>query len=495
MKHRLLAGLLVLLVLFIGTPTIAAASYEFTVTTDKESYSPGSEVLISGSLKKDGTPLFGAALSIVVADSSNNYIWVDQAITDSSGLSTSTFKLNPDAKVGTYQVMIGTDADGATLNAQTTFVVQGGSGDTTPPTSQLSAPQPNAVLTSLPILVSGSAQDDVAVLKVEVSIDNGATWQLAAGANNWSFVWRQPANGAYTLRSRATDTAGNVETPAAGIQVTVNVSQPPAPDTTPPPIVILFPTSGAILSRQLLTVVGQTELGAQVSVSGKTAEVDESGYFTANLMLNEGENTLLCKATDQSGNVAEVSLQVVYKPAEASAFPDILGHWAQKDIESLLALKIISGYPDGLFRPEGNITRVEFTKMVVTALKLELYNPTTSTFKDAPPEFWGFPYIETAAKDGIVNGVGEGLFAPDRGITRSDISVIVARALKLTGGSPLTFADTNLIPDYALDFVSAAVQAGIVKGYPDNTFRPLNNATRAEAAVMMLRMLSLASSS
>ena len=171
-------------------------------------------------------------------------------------------------------------------------------------------------------------------------------------------------------------------------------------------------------------------------------------------------------------------------------FPDIQDHWARGEIEKLVSMGIVNGYPDGLFRPEGKITRAEFTKMVVLALELKLENPQQATFSDVPNSFWGFPYIEAAYKAGIVKGVGEGQFAPDRQVTRAEIAAMVVRALKLPPGPPVLFQDADQIPSFAVELVGAAVQVGIIKGYPDNTFRPLNDATRAEASVMIVRMVN-----
>jgi len=175
-------------------------------------------------------------------------------------------------------------------------------------------------------------------------------------------------------------------------------------------------------------------------------------------------------------------------------FPDLLGHWAREQVEKLVEMGIINGYPDGLFRPDSKITRAEFTKIIVSALHLELQASPSPTFLDVGEDHWALKYIEAAAERGIVKGIGEGKFAPERNITRAEMATMIARALGLSpeeGNIP--FTDAVDIPEYARGYVFAVSAKGIITGYPDGTFRPYNDATRAEAATMIFRMLSLAS--
>ena len=158
----------------------------------------------------------------------------------------------------------------------------------------------------------------------------------------------------------------------------------------------------------------------------------------------------------------------------------------------MVEMGLVNGYPDGFFRPDNPITRAEFAKILIKALKIELLATPSPTFSDVPQDHWAFPYVETAAENGIVKGIGEGLFAPERNITRAEIATMIARALGLVPSveSP-SFADADQIPEFAREAVAAVSARDIVRGYPDGTFRPQENATRAEAAVMIFRSLSL----
>ena len=91
---------------------------------------------------------------------------------------------------------------------------------------------------------------------------------------------------------------------------------------------------------------------------------------------------------------------------------------------------------------------------------------------------------------GIVNGYDENTFGPDDTITREQMAVMIVKAAKLTPvPGDLSFADGHTISDWARESMAAAVQNGIITGYPDNTVRPQGNATRAEAVTVIMNAL------
>ncbi|HPP44090.1 MAG TPA: S-layer homology domain-containing protein, partial [Caldisericia bacterium] len=96
-------------------------------------------------------------------------------------------------------------------------------------------------------------------------------------------------------------------------------------------------------------------------------------------------------------------------------FPDVPeSYWAYKEINKLVELGILKGYPDGTFKPGNNVTRAEFATMVVLAKKLTLISPATPTFKDVPTNHWAYKQVETAAKAGYLKGYPDGTFGPSR---------------------------------------------------------------------------------
>ena len=103
------------------------------------------------------------------------------------------------------------------------------------------------------------------------------------------------------------------------------------------------------------------------------------------------------------------------------------GYWSTQYINSLYAAKLINGYEDGTFKPEGNITRAEFAKLVVQAYGLDLSSAATP-FKDVKAGNWATPYIQTAYANGLVNGVTTTTFQPNAPIKRGDLALLLYRA-------------------------------------------------------------------
>lgn len=175
--------------------------------------------------------------------------------------------------------------------------------------------------------------------------------------------------------------------------------------------------------------------------------------------------------------------------ALASQMDDINGHWAEAQIKDMVNQGIISGYPDGSFKPEGKITRAEFASLLVKGFNL----PTGGgkIFSDTA-NHWAKNSIAVANVAGIVNGYSDTVFGPNDPITREQMAVMVVKATGLSGDvNARTFADDNSISLWAGDAVAIAAEKNIITGYPDNTFRPKGNATRAEAAVVLNKGITL----
>ncbi len=177
-------------------------------------------------------------------------------------------------------------------------------------------------------------------------------------------------------------------------------------------------------------------------------------------------------------------------------FKDLNGHWAKQAIELMAAKEIIDGFPNGSFQPKSNITRAQFATMIVKALKLDSSSTATS-FKDVKATDWHAGYVAAASKAGIIKGFN-GSFNPDALITREEMAVMVIRALGLEAQAQqmakttLKFKDDTKISGWARGYVALEAQKDIVNGYQeDNTFRPQDKASRAEAAVTLSRFYSL----
>jgi len=179
-----------------------------------------------------------------------------------------------------------------------------------------------------------------------------------------------------------------------------------------------------------------------------------------------------------------------FSPASlAGPINDLTGHWAEAYIGNLVDQGIISGYPDGTFKPEGKITRAEFASILVKGFELPIEG--SKVFSDTA-DHWAKNSIAAAYSQGIINGYSENEFGPDDPITREQMAVMIVKAAQPnTAVSGKTFADSDSISEWAREAVSAATGNKIINGYPDNTFRPKGNTTRAEAAVVLSKSLQL----
>jgi len=181
----------------------------------------------------------------------------------------------------------------------------------------------------------------------------------------------------------------------------------------------------------------------------------------------------------------EEDTTVIPPPAEEPVLTDIDGHWAKDSIEHLIEMGAISGYPDNTFRPDNPITRAEFATVLVKAMGLPVAG--SKVFADTESH-WAKEAISTAYAAGIISGYNEQSFGPDDLITREQMAVMVAKAAGLTGAAPeLEYTDSQQISAWAREFVARAAAEKLISGYPDNTFRPADNATRAEAVTVISR--------
>ena len=195
---------------------------------------------------------------------------------------------------------------------------------------------------------------------------------------------------------------------------------------------------------------------------------------------------------------AEIEIPGSDKPAdEVVNFSDLESvPWAKEAIEALAAKGVIRGPGDGTFRPDNKVTRAEILKMLMMAFGFVDKNA-VSTFSDVKEGMWYYEAVATAEKLGIVKGKGDGSFGVNEYITRQDMAVMVYRVSLIldmnlgTGSSEVRFVDKNDISAYALEAVAAMQEKGIINGIGDNRFAPKNNATRAEAAVIIYRLYKL----
>lgn len=183
-----------------------------------------------------------------------------------------------------------------------------------------------------------------------------------------------------------------------------------------------------------------------------------------------------------------------FQGEESFFMKDISGHWGEDDLQDLAYMGIIKGENGGNANPDRFISRAEFITLLVRALNKENHPFEQKTwFTDVKTSSWYYKTVSIAREIGITNGNGDGTFLPDRNITREEIVLMLVRAIGLENSNQAVyFKDISGKYPYKSQ-LTAAVSSGIIKGYGDNTFRPSQKATRAEAAVMIKRMLNISS--
>ena len=179
-------------------------------------------------------------------------------------------------------------------------------------------------------------------------------------------------------------------------------------------------------------------------------------------------------------------------------FSDIDGHWAQSCIETLARQKLVSGYPGGIFRPDSPVTRAEFAVLMCNAFPDSPRVKNAISFQDVSGNHWASKAIQTASEKGFFAGYPDGTFKPDRSIPRVQAIVVLAAHLKLRiPASPMQVLETNFtdageIPSYAREMVAAATMGAIVVNYPDKSqLKPNQAATRGEIAALLCRTLQI----
>ncbi len=283
------------------------------------------------------------------------------------------------------------------------------------PESQITDPTSGQNITTCSYTVRGTAHDYYSgVAQVEVSADDGATWSPAQGTANWTYEWTIPADGAYSLKVRARDAAGNVQAPTTSVSVTVsgNCGSGSTPTPTATPCAMSF------------------------------TDVSPNDYFY------EAVRYLYCAG-------------------------------------------VVSGYADGTFRPYNNTTRAQLSKIVALAEGWPIDTTGGPHFTDVPISHTFYDYIETAYNHSIITGYQDGTFRPDNNVTRAQLSKIIVQAqqwpIDTTGGPHFTDVAVGN-PFYG--FIETAYNHGIITGYQDGTFRPDNSATRGQICKIVYQAIT-----
>ncbi|AOY75541.1 S-layer homology domain-containing protein [Clostridium formicaceticum] len=171
-------------------------------------------------------------------------------------------------------------------------------------------------------------------------------------------------------------------------------------------------------------------------------------------------------------------------------FSDIEGHWAADRIILWAEKEVVSGYPDGSFKPENNITRAEFMSLINKSMGY--ITEVAIDYSDVPENEWYASVVRRAEAAGYISGYGDGTMKPENFITREEVAAIISKINQLEQDAEASEVFTDAISAWAKGHVGAVAAARYMNGYVDNqevrTFGALNNIKRAEAVVVIHNM-------
>lgn len=222
-----------------------------------------------------------------------------------------------------------------------------------------------------------------------------------------------------------------------------------------------------------------------IDESGKGEEVEGSSY-------DKSEENVVFSVNHLS------KFAVAYRQPEAkSAFNDIAGHWADQYILTVVERKLFTGVTETVFSPNAAMTRGMFVTVLGRIAEVDVSAYKTTTFSDTISGSYYQPYVEWASQLGVVKGIGNGLFAPDRSVTREEMAAIISNfAAAQTIALPekneaAVFTDAAGISTWAVEAVQKVQRAGIIEGRADGSFDPKGATTRAEVSAVVVRLLEV----
>ena len=203
---------------------------------------------------------------------------------------------------------------------------------------------------------------------------------------------------------------------------------------------------------------------------------------------------------DQKAVIFELTQPGVYGvgyDAKMPAFTDIENHWAKDNILFVVSRGLLNGTSETTFSPNTGMTRGMFVTALGRLAGVDPADYQSGKFTDVKADAYYAPYVNWAAKTGIVSGTTDTTFAPDTNINREQMAVIMKNyAVKLGYTVPkaleaVTFADNASISSWAKEAVESMQQAGILAGKTNNRFDPAGTATRAEVATVLWRFVEI----
>ncbi|WP_053371856.1 S-layer homology domain-containing protein [Paenibacillus sp. FJAT-27812] len=360
------------------------------------------------------------------------------------------------------------------------------------------------------------AFDNAAGEAVQFSLSSSVLAAAALSAPN-SIISLQTNDGEYSLPLSIIDFASleqSLGTTAANISILVKISTTAADLNAK-----IKQSAQAMSASQLGNAIEFTLVAAG---NGKTIELNSFGstYVERTVALTgsvDAAHASVVRYEPSTGQFSFVpaifekqpdgSTKVAFKRngnsiytvlSVTKTFNDISQHWASADIELLASKLVINGVTDNTFAPNSNITRAEFAALLVRSLGLAS-DASSAAFTDVKSSDWYAGAVGAAVKAKLVDGFDGNRFKPNDTITREQMAVMVTRAIAAAGitsgastgqNEPLTkFKDQAAISSWAQAAVAEAIEANIITGLTADTFAPSEKATRAQASVMLKRLM------
>ncbi|MEK9159572.1 MAG: S-layer homology domain-containing protein [Patescibacteria group bacterium] len=253
------------------------------------------------------------------------------------------------------------------------------------------------------------------------------------------------------------------------------------------------------------TIEGSGEAKGHVLVNGEDSEetVDSDGSFSVEVELTgDGEkDTFSISIQDKAGNVSSGVKVYVTGGGEADEssteedkepLTDIESHWAKDYINQLYNDDVISGYGDGRFGPDDKITRAQIVKIALLGFDHPLGIEEISSFSDVDRSGWYIDYVDTAAASlGIVTGYSDNTFRPNNEVTRAEALkiILVAGGISDFPSVVPNFSDVDTVADWFAKYTAYAKSSGLIGGYTDGTFRGNQSITRAEVCKIVVELM------
>lgn len=235
-------------------------------------------------------------------------------------------------------------------------------------------------------------------------------------------------------------------------------------------------------------LVNDAVTGEEVQTDGDLElEVDLTGegatdVFTISLMDKAGNVSSGVKVSITSEGVSN----------RKEPLTDIEDHWAEDYINTLYEDDIISGYGDGTFGPDDRLTRSQIVKIAMLAFEYETGKDyETNPFSDVYGGDWFYDYVLEAENEGVVSGYEDGSFKPNNEVTRAEALKIILTAGGITEYDSVVpnFNDVNTIEDWFAKYTAYAKDSGLVSGYSDGSFRGNQGITRAEVCKIVVELM------